>query len=101
SLGVGQSCVEALTLGDVGHQLEQEDLAIRLAHRCTTQREAAIPVPGHFEARGVGHLVAAPERAARALDAVGGDDFIAAPARDLTELLVHPAIRVTNAKVAV
>src|SRR5262249_1299756 len=68
---------------------------------CTSHRESAMPVRGHVEARGVCHLVAAPERPARALDAVGGDDFIAAPPRDLTELLVHPAIRVTNPKVAV
>jgi hypothetical protein len=45
--------------------------------------------------------VAALERAGRALGAVGVDDLITAPARDLTELLVHPAVRVANAKVAV
>src|SRR5262245_50788357 len=91
-LGFAQSRVEALTLGDVGHQLEQEDLTVRLSHGRAAQREATIAAARHLEARRIGHLVAAIERAGRALDAVGADDLVATPARDLAELLVHPAV---------
>src|SRR5262245_24735731 len=101
ALGLRQSRLQTLALGHVGDELEQEDLAVGLAHRRAAQRESPAAGARDLEALRVGHLPPALERTVLTRLAVDAHHLIAAAVEELAELLVHPAVGVLDAEVAV
>ena len=86
ALRLAQALPQLRLLGDVGHQLEQEDLAVGLADRRAAQQEAAAPDAVDLEPHRLLDRVAALERTALARPCVGREDLVAAAAghRDRT-----------------
>src|SRR5438445_11034338 len=101
TFGLGEPRVQPLPLGHVGDELEKDDLAVRLAHGRTAQREAPAIGARDLGPLRVPHPVPGLERAAGASLPVGGEHLVAAAVADRAELPVHPAVGVSDSEIAV
>src|SRR5216683_2997337 len=101
ALGLGEPRLQPFPLGHVGHQLEQEDLTVGLAHRGAAQREAAAVGSRDLDPHRVADGVPAVEGTARARHPVGREQLVAAAPRHWAELAVHPPVGVADPEVAV
>src|SRR5204863_2722084 len=93
--------LQPFTLRHVGDQLEQKDLAVRLAYRGAAQREASPGRAGHLDALGLTHLLTALERTAGAGMGARAEHLVTTTVGDRTELRVHPPVGVPDAEAPV
>src|SRR5215475_7579134 len=100
ALRLGEASLEPLAFRHVGDQLEEEHLAVGLPYGRAAERVTPSVRAGHVETLRRTHLTAPLERTAGAGVGAGIDRLVAAAAGDRAELLVHPAVGVTDGEVA-